>query len=78
LELVVALNFPFGSGSDASFTHDSGNAVFTALYAVVNKILVDLRCSVYAMAGCMKKHVSCFQGTGFHGCGGFHGRLHQA
>jgi hypothetical protein len=37
------LEFLFGSRPDASFTHDSGNTVFPAPNAVIDKILMNFR-----------------------------------
>jgi hypothetical protein len=48
------LEFLFGSRPYASLTHDPGNTVFPAPNAVIDKVLMNFGCSVYAVACSMK------------------------
>jgi hypothetical protein len=44
------LEFLFGSRPYTGFTHDSGDTVFPAPNAVIDEILMNFRCPVYAVA----------------------------
>ncbi len=65
LELVVALNFFLVRDRMTGFTHDSGNTVFSARNTVIDKILMNFRCPVYAMAGGMQNANLVFQSPVF-------------
>jgi hypothetical protein len=47
------LEFLFGSRPNAGFTHDSGNTIFPAPDAVIDKIPMNSGCTVYTVACCM-------------------------
>lgn len=48
------VEFSFGPRSDAGFALDPGNTVFTTWDTIIDKILMDFRGSIYAVAGSMK------------------------